>query len=375
MTLTEASEFTKKAVVIFVVVAVVYYIFLLLFFPGAKALFNAIFPEKDPPNPIFGALPPLEFTEKSTRGEFDPSFKLDTSDGRLPRDLPDKMTVYEVRQKVPSFEKGKDAIFTAEQLGYIDDDLITSLKEPIYKWQKLSSNGLLEIDTDTRHITLKTPMRGKAEFFPRGELEKEDAIDHAKDIFKKIERFDDPLYQEGTQTVILGQYTGSAPEETEAEVDAQIARVDFFRSINEFPILGPDPKIGMMYTFLRNPQKELLHYNFPVMESYIWGIAQDSEASYPIITVSDAWEMIRQNKGVVVSIQPENASRFQEYTPVAVEEVFINNIYLAYYDNVDAQPYLQPVYVFEGTYTTIGTQGGSITFYYPAVTPEYIKTN
>ncbi len=375
MTLTEASATTKKAVVIFGIVAVVYYIFLLLFFPGAKALFKAIFPEKDPPNPVFGMLPPLEFTEKSTKGDFNPSFKLDTNNGKLPVDLPEKMTVYEVKKTVPSFEKGKDAISTAAALGYTDDDLVTSLKEPVYKWRKLLSNGILEIDTDNRHISMSTVLRGKSEYFPRGELTKQSAINYARDIFKTIGRFEDPLYKDGTQTAVLGQFTGAQPVETQTEADAQIAKVDFYRSINEFPILGPDPKVGMLYTVLRKPQKETIYYNFPVMESWYWEISPQSDASYQIINVADAWNFVKQNKGVVVSIVPENSSPFESYTPVLVEEVFINNIYLAYYDNYYYQPYLQPIYVFEGTYTTIGTQGGTITFYYPAISPEYIKAN
>ncbi len=366
---------TKKGLVLFGLTAVTYYIFLLLFFPGAKALFNALFPEKNPPNPIFGMLPPLEFVEKKTKGEFDPNYKLDTSDGRLPGDLPNRVTVYEVRKKVPSFEKGKDAVDTARELGYSDDDLITSLKEPVYKWRKLSSNGLLEIDTNNNHITLETSLNGKADFFPRGTITRERSIEYAKSVLKKINRFNDELYQEGSQTVILGQFTGVTMKETAAESDAQIARVDFYRSINEIPILGPDPQMGMMYLFLRKPQKDDLHYNVPIMGSYTSEIVAESEASYQLISVADAWNFVKQNKGVVVSVLPDSSSKLTNYTPVLVERVFINRIYLAYYDTINSQPYLQPVYVFEGKYTTAGTQGGIVTFYYPAISPEYIKVN
>jgi len=89
--------------------------------------------------------------------------------------------------------------------------------------------------------------------------------------------------------------------------------------------------------------------------------------------VATAWDFVKENKGAVVSILPESTSLLIPYTPVRVEEVFINNIYLAYYDNDSKQDYLQPVYVFDGKYTTAGTQGGSIHFYYPAISPEFIK--
>ena len=371
----EASKIVRKGVVLFFVTAVLYYIFLLLFLPGTKALISAIFPEKDPPNPIFSTLPPLQFIEKKAKGEFNPAYKLDTNDGRLPKGLPKKMTVYEIRKNVPSFEKGKDARDTALELGYLDDDLITSLKEPIYKWRKLSSNGLLEINTDNRHLTLETPLGGKASFFPRGGLTEKKALDYARDIFKKIGRFDDKLYLDGSAEVILGQFSGSALKETKAESDAQIARVDFFRRINDTPIFGPDPLVGMLYAFVRAPKKEDAHYNVPIMEGYLWEIVPDSQASYPIIGVDVAWEHLKQNKAVVVSILPDSTGKLVAYTPVVVEQVFINNIFLAYYESIDDQPYLQPVYVFQGKYTTSGTQGGTIALYYPAVSPEFIKTN
>jgi len=375
VTLTGASKTAKRGIVLFGIIVVIYYIFLLLFFPGAKALFNALFPEKNPPNPMFGMLPPLEFVEKNTKGEFEPNYKLDTSDGKLPGDIPKKMIVYEVRKKVTSFEKGKDATNTARELGYNDDDLITSLKEPTYKWRKLASNGLLEINTNNRHITLDTSLNGKAGFFPRGTLTKERSVEYAKDVLRKINRFYDVLYQEGYQTTVLGQFAGITMRETKYESDAQIARVDFFRSINGTPILGPDPQVGMIYLFLRKPQREYIHYNVPIMRSYASEIIFESEATYPLISVADAWNFVKHNKGVVVSVLPDSSSKLTSYTPVLVEQAFINWVYLAYYDNISSQPYLQPIYVFEGKYTTAGTQGGMITFYYPAVSPEYIKVN
>ena len=57
MTLTEASKITKKGLVYFALSAVVYYFFLLLLLPGTIALIEAVFPEKDPPNILYGPLP------------------------------------------------------------------------------------------------------------------------------------------------------------------------------------------------------------------------------------------------------------------------------------------------------------------------------
>lgn len=373
MTLTEASKIAKKGVIIFGVGVVVYYIFLLLLFPGAKKAISYIFSDKNPPTPVYGNLPPLEFVAKDIK-DSTPKFSLDTSNGRLPGEMPNKMVVYEYRKPVPSFEKGKTAQDTASELGYTEDDLVSSLKEEVYRWRKLASNGLLEINTNTKEITASTPLGGRSDRYPKGELNEGKALEYAKALLTNIGRFDDELYQNGTQSVTFLQFYGSKLEVTEAPLDAQLARVDFFRSIEDYPILGPNPKSGLQYIFLRRPQREETYYNYPIMESHNWEIKTQSNATYPIISVSDAWNLIKNNKGVVVSVIPTGKSFVENYTPVRVDEVFINDIYLAYYDNTSQQDYLQPIYVFEGTYNTEGTQGGEITIYYPAVTPEFIQS-
>ena len=220
MTLTEVSKIFRKGVVIFGVVAVMYYVFILLLKPTAKNLYLAIFPPKDPPTPIYGMLPPLEFVEKKTKNTTPPTFNLDTKDGRLPRDIPKKLTVYKYLKPRASFEKGKDAIQTAAALGYTDEDLTSNLKETVYKWQKLASNGVLEINTDTREIKLVTPLDGKSEKFVRGSISETTAKEYATDILTNIGRLQGPLYQSGSQTVTLGYYVGKSVRKTDNPTDA-----------------------------------------------------------------------------------------------------------------------------------------------------------
>jgi hypothetical protein len=284
------------------------------------------------------------------------------------------MVVYEYIEPVPSFEKGKAAQRTADVLGFFEDDLVSNLKEEVYQWRKLDSNGILEINTNTKEIIAATPLTGKSSEFPQGELSEKRALEYAKDLLEEIGRFDDELYVNGTQKITFLQYYGNRLEVTDAPLDAQLARIDFFRSIDEYPILGPDPKVGLQYVFLRRPSRDKPYLNYPVMESHAWEIKTQSNATYPIISVADAWNLVSNDKGVIVNVTPAGKSFVESYTPVRVEEIFINEIYLAYYDSSSPQEYLQPIYIFEGTYNTAGTKGGDITIYYPAVTPEYIRS-
>jgi len=373
VTLTEVSKLAKKWVLFVVLGVVVYYIFLLLLIPGAKMVARAILPDKNPPNTIYGALPPLEFTVKKSIGVLDPKYNLDTRDGKLPTNFPDRLKVYPIKDKVPSFEKGKNAINTANELGYFEKDLTSSLKDITYKWVKNESDGVLQINTNTKEVILYTPLSGKSQFFPKNSLTEERAINYAKDVLEKIDRYYDPLYKEGKQVVTLGEFSSSVLTETDSIIDAQIARVDFFRSIDEYPIVGQDPNSGMIHAYVKKPASNDRHYNVPILRSYINEIDQKTDATYPIINPADAWNFIKQNKGALVSALPDNSSLLVPQTTIRIEEVFINKISLAYYENTTQQDYLQPIYVFEGTYTTEGTAGGSVSFYYPAVSPEYIQ--
>ena len=376
MTLTETSVFVKRGLVVLAIVAFLYYLALLFLFPMGKKIIANMFPDKDPPTLLYGSLPPLEFFEKKIKSqEQPPTYKLDTNDGRLPSNIPTKMPVFRYVNPIPFFEKGKNASNSAAHLGFTDDELTTSLKEINYKWYRMESSGNLEINVDTRALTLNTPLLGSASYFPSGNLTQDQAQGIAKQMFSDIGRFGDNLYKSGYQTVKLGRFLGNRIVKTESTFDAQIARVDFFRKLYDFPILGPDPTEGLLYTYLRVPQGDNKYYNFPIVQSYNWELQEKTSATYPVISVSQAWDNVSRNNGVIVNVTPKGSSNISPYSPVTVESIFVNEIYIAFYDTPKLQQYLQPIYVFSGKYTTIGTQGGTITLYYPAIPAEHIKPN
>ena len=68
----------------------------------------------------------------------------------------------------------------------------------------------------------------------------------------------------------------------------------------------------------------------------------------------------------------KDGNPFVPYVPIRIDKILVNNIYLAYYDTPKLEKYLQPIYVFEGNYTTVGGGAGQITLYYPAISGDYI---
>ncbi|OGC70208.1 hypothetical protein A2415_00865 [candidate division WWE3 bacterium RIFOXYC1_FULL_39_7] len=373
MSLTQSAHNFKKGAKIFAVVLVVYYLFILFIIPRGQDLVDLLTANKEPPNPEFGILDPLKFTRKPINDP-PPRYTLNTKDGKLPRKIPNKMLVYRIKPAQFSFQAGKEAMEDAVFIGFREDELTTDLKADVYKWRSLVSGGILEIDTKTRSLKMETDLYGRFSEFKAGSLNEDTAKRFSKELFTKINRFDDKLYVEGEQVVHLGRYIGNNITEARNLPEVQLARVDFFREINGYPILGPDPTKGLLSTVLRNPVKTSSPFNYPRIEAYYWEINPESTATYPIITVEDAWAQVQQGNGIISNVTPKGANVFDPYAKARVENILVDNIYLAYYETPEYMPYLQPMFVFSGKYTTKNTEGGDVTLYYPAISGEYTKS-
>jgi hypothetical protein len=377
MNLVETSALVKRILSGIIVLSVVVAIYLVIK-PIVVGSYRTIFPPKDLPNIAFGKLDPLEFIEKPIVTT-NPQFTLDTTTGRLPTAFPKKMEVYKVKKDPFNYSAGKEAQEHAGILGFTDDELITDLKGDTYGWRDRTGGGILEINIGSKEMSLTTPLLGKAGFFKQGAISTTRAIPLAQEMLHKIDRLDDELYLSGIQQTTLGRINGGEIIETSTVNLAELARVDFFRQVNGYDIVGPDPTKGLINVTLRNPENSDVSLNYPFIEYRQWSLVLPNdteyiEATYPIIPVSTAWDAVaNQNKGVVVSVTPLGTSIFTKYEPAGVDRIFVKDIKLAYYDNAVRQNYLQPIYVFEGNYNVNNQPGGNIVIYFPAVDGSHIN--
>lgn len=372
MNLTSVSAFIKKASRYLLVFLVVYYAWILIIQPGSTGLIKAIFTKRIPPNPTYGLLGLLEFVEKPT-GTTIPQYVLNTKNGKLPQDFPEKMDVYKFKPQQYSYLAGKNAISDAAVLGFTDKDLTSDLKGNVYSWRNSSTGSLLTIEIETRTLNLYTNLNGRNIDFTPGSIDKDTAATIAKSMFKAIYRFEDPLYQEGLQNVRLGSFLGNKLYETVDIREAQLALVDFYRGVDKYPIFGPDPSKGLLRAIVREASQNAYPINNPVVEAYYWELETPATSSYRIISVKEAWDAVKTGKGVVTKVVPRGSNPFDSYSPVEIEKILIDNIFLAYYETPKYQQYMQPIYVFSGTYTTRGSEGGDIAIYFPAVAGQFTK--
>lgn len=372
MNLTQTSIFIKKFVKYALLIVGTYYLVTLVVLPLSLQLIKTLTTKQDPPNTIYGQLEQLEFVQKSIRNN-NPEFVLNTVDDKLPSNLPDRMKVYKFKPQAYSYLAGKNAISEAAALGFSDTDLISDLKTDTYRWRSQSMLSNLTININSRDIDLATSLTGRSSFFSPGSITQESASQYARKTMSSIYRFNDELYPTGKQVAKLGYYVGGKIFETSDLRQAQLALVDFFRSVDNYPILGPDPTKGLLRVIVRNPSREPNIMNNPMLEAYYREIDTTTKATYPIISAKEAWAMVSNGKGVITSVVPKSFNPFESYEAQSVESILIDNIFLAYYETPKTQTYLQPIYVFSGKYVTRGNEGGDITIYFPAITGEWTK--
>ncbi len=371
MNLTQTSYYARLAIRIFFSLLILY-VLALVFKTPIKNGIRSILPAKDPPNPVYGKLPPLEFIAQPVGGKIE-SFELNTPDGQLTSDIPAKMSVFKYVPKFLSFEAGKSAQEDASILGFAPSELISDFKSDKYIWRDINYNSILGIDLLTETINMTTPYSAIGSSYALGSINQKSSLEEANAFLKSMGKLEDSLYLQGTQQVVGGRFLGGKVVESSTPLETQLVQIDYFRSIFKTPILGPDPKKGLIRIVLGKPDQPNKKLNNPVVNVYEWEIDTITDASYPLIPISLAWENIAKGNGVIVNVTTGDQSPFENYQRTSIEKVVIEKIYIAYYDNTKPQEYLQPIYVFEGRYSNSVGDKGSITFYYPAIDGSFIK--
>ena len=374
MKLSVVAPLVRKSVAIISITFSLYLIWLFTA-PALKQAYLSLFPPKDLPNQMYGALDPLQFRAYNTLNT-NPDYILNTKTGGLPSGFPNKMTVYKFIPPAFSYSAGKQARLDAEKLGFNDSMIVGDIQGDIYKWKNEKNASNLKITIYSKELELNSNIQDSPEFYSQG-LTTDEALNAVKNKLKQIGRFKDQLYIDGTSVVRLGKFDGDRMTSVDTYLEAQIARVDFFRSIGrgetKYKILNTDSKKGLLSAYYVSLQKDSELLRIPKMEAYQWEINPQSNATYPIISASQAWDAVKNNKGTISNITSRFKTPFEEYASINVDKVLINDIYLAYLDTKVQQKYLLPMYVFEGNFTAPGGETGEITIYYPAIPAESTK--
>lgn len=306
-------------------------------------------PEPPKPNMLLGKLPHPQFLEVEVNPSVKYELDLISSDT-----LPTEPTILPVYKKIPytvgllSLERAKDI---AENFGFSKDQY-EEVSPTEYKWTDLNLPRYMVIDIKSRKYRIWYDYAKDPSVFTETAFRSEKDIEVKTIQFLNTARSLPTDIASGTQNVELLTWKDGSLQKAQKYIDVanvgkaylqrtKVVVTDFLSVKHEYPAIGETPEKGPIYILISS--SPVSHKNILEMNFNYYTIDTKTSGTYYAKTANEAWEEVKNGLIKPVSF---GATLDQSY-----EVVDIQNVYLAYYDQEDAQDYLQPIWVFEGEAT------------------------
>jgi hypothetical protein len=349
--LTETAYYARRTIN-WSIIAFFGYIFLRIFWSVFLSVYLTIFPMKAaPPNHAFGRLPPIAFPPPSASPSGQIVFHLETIQGSVPQ-ASQSANVYFMPKLGSNLLALSKAQTFAKRLGLATTPIPDEKNKNMYRFDDISMQlRHLWYDIISNNFILKYNFESDAGIFlERNQPTNQAAQAEAKTTLQTYDLFPSD-YAGGQITSTFYQARDNNLVVVESQSQADAVRVDFYRpNIAGTPVISSIPgqaPISITFSGSKNSKKRILEFAYTY-----WPIDYDTWATYDIKTSSQAWQELQSGSGYIV-----------HYPKTQV--VTVRNVYLAYYDSVDPQTYLQPVFVF------VGDDG--FLAYVPAISAEWVE--
>jgi hypothetical protein len=377
MTLHDTTEFSKKfgvgtGIGIGVIIALV------IVFQAGVFIKNILLPPKiAPANELLGALPAIQFPQSTVNGNF--SYSINTVDGNLPSDFPDRLIVYPMIVPQPNLLNLQTVQNNVQQLGFVDQTGNALPQIPrggsFYEWDEPSGTGIqrkIVYDTVTFNFSMTSNYLASLDVLNGSNISDQNGAytttqgflsginSFPSDIDPNLTTAPDPAndYTTAPQLYSIDSSTGKLVKTTNLQ-DTRVIRVDLYQHDIEYSLTaGMDGELTRFQNF--DEKLPIMYPNPPysTMDFYVASGANQAQvmqatythqavdlssnstpdklATYPIKTAQEAFDDLKSGKGYIAA-----------YTGTD-NQILINKVYLAYFVGDKTQPYLMPVVVFEG---------------------------
>jgi hypothetical protein len=332
-TLTETAYQTRKAIN-WTILAIISYIILRIIWGIVSAVFITIFPPKPPPpTHAFGKLPIVQFPAPVSSPSGALTFQLETIEGSVPK-ASESAIVYFMPKSAPNLLALTKATEFAKRLEFISEPIQET--KYLYRFEDSENlNRKLRYDIVTKNFILRYLYEKDMGLFTERNIPLADAAKmEAKNILQTYGLYEKDI-EKGSSIVQFLKLSGDTLAQTTSQSQADAVRVDFFREpvantqiVTAYPNEG---HISFVFSGSRNIKKRVLQFAYT-----FWPIDYQTTATYGLKPSSLAWTELQNGQGYIV--------RYPKQGTTAV----VRKAYLAYYDSIEPQTYLQPVFVFEG---------------------------
>lgn len=306
-------------------------------------------PPPPPPTVGFGALPPLAFPVKSQE-EKPTSYRLETATGGLPT-FGDRAKVFLMPQSAPNLLSDQRVKQIAAQLGYVFTPEILDTRR--YRWTKSQPlQSTLEIDQQTLDFEIDSDFLSRPEILATDVLpDNFEAVSRVRSLLNDIDLLGPDMVTASGEVAYLKALGGELSPAVSYS-DADYLQVDLNRTPidDQFRMFTPNGYQGAVSAIISGAFNDL--NSVVKMENHYHAVDYDQVETYPLRDTQSAWRQLQAGEGYVAQKGTNDTA-------------IIRQVYLGYYDSFEEQPYLQPVYVFEGD--------GGFLGYVSALDPRYVQ--
>ncbi|HET7713516.1 MAG TPA: hypothetical protein VFK94_04085, partial [Patescibacteria group bacterium] len=313
-------------------------------------------PTKETPTIVFGQIPKPALPENKTANI---SFVLDTVDSKLPK-LPSLLPVYRFAARTPNLLDLDRSTELAREFGFSSSP--RQINSDTYVFTDPGSTAQeFRIDIVSKNFNLVTTNLSDPSISKVAPSESRDQLGIIARNTLDRQSLLQPDLESGRDSVTYKKIVGSGYVNAGSPSEANAARVDIFREgVAGYEIVGPKKEESLIYVVLasnQNQKRGLIEIGYTY-----WNYFIDGSSTYPLQPIASAWESVKAGQATLIS--PETSS---------FQEVRIQDISIAYYQSQTHQPYMQPIYIFDGV--AVPTSGAEIAvrFYLPAVDQTFFK--
>lgn len=316
---------------------------------GAAKVYKKTHPVKEEPNVKYGNLPKIEFPEKKFEAK---TFTLETSNDKLPN-LGNQARVYIVFRTDKNFLALEMETKTAKELGFETNSRLISPN--VYEFTN-NSNQKLVVNILDGSFRLSYPYAQDQALMTSANLpDKDQLISKAKSFLEQAKKLPNDI-KDGENKISYWKNDGSGLKQVSSSSEANMARVDLYRSIvnEDLKIVSTDinrAPISILISASSVNGKDIVDVDYKYVN-----IDRNSFATYPIKSTAEAFSDL-------------NSGNYWPAADVADKEVSIQKIYLSYFEPASLTNFMQPIYVFEG----VDKKGNKFMAYVRAVMDKFTR--
>jgi hypothetical protein len=310
-------------------------------------------PQIPPSNPVFGNLPQPE-TNYGFNLKSEATYQFSIPQNTL-NQLPVQAKVYQVK-KLPDQEGLTHFAQIANELGFTTKPKFqTSGDYSFYIWEE--AGQFLKVNSQTGQFTFKGSFT-----LSLGSISPQEAEALVKEKMTEL-----GLIVKETSTAIT--YYGSAGIEL-VPVDnpnaADVYGITFSSSVDGYPLIGFGPAKDLTLAQITEDGR-LFTLNY-----YLHSVDLEGIGVYPLEAVDGIFSQIQQGQGKILSLKTQSGNEVSLNSQGQIKSINLSSVELAYYESIEKQEYLQPVYLFSGTATLEDNTLLEVSLYLPAISPEWL---